>query len=69
MVSFATLLNPMQTLPLLLKHADIKVITKAASAFIWSSKRPCMAFRKLYLPKRDGSVGWPDIRLYIISLV
>lgn len=57
----------MQTLPLLPKLVDIAAITKAASAFIWRSKRPCMAFCTLYLPKRKGEVGLLDLRIYTLS--
>lgn len=67
MVSFARLLYPLQTIPLLLKHADIKNLNKAISKFLWRNKRPRIALAKLYLPRREGGISLPNIRTYNLS--
>lgn len=67
MVSFARLLYPMQTIPLLLKHSDVQKIHKALTTFIWSRKKPRIALQKLCLPKSEGGAGLPNLRFYNLS--
>lgn len=69
MVSFAYLLYPLQTIPLLMKHKDIQKINKAGTAFIWRNKKTRLALSKLYLTSSDrgGGANFPNIRVYNIS--
>lgn len=67
MVSFARLLYPMQTIPLLIKHSDIQKLQKALTAFIWSRKKPRIALQKLCLPKGEGGAGLPNMRFYNLA--
>lgn len=67
MVSFARLLYPLQTLPLLMKHTDVQKIHTALLAFIWQRRKPCIALQKLCLPKCEGGAGLPNIRFYNLS--
>ncbi|PIO40484.1 hypothetical protein AB205_0190240 [Aquarana catesbeiana] len=67
MVSFACLLYPMQTIPLLLRHSDVQKIQKALTAFIWSRKKPRIALQKLCLPKSEGGAGLPNMRFYNLA--
>lgn len=39
MVSFAWLLYPLQTLPILLKHSDVTTLNKVFRAFLWRNKK------------------------------
>lgn len=61
------LLYPMQTIPLLLKHADINKMTSAYLEFVWGGKRPCIALKKLMLPISMGGLNVPDIRSYKLA--
>lgn len=67
MVSFPKLLYLLQTIPLLLKHLDLQKLQKALNTFIWQGHRPWIAIQKLYLPKHEGGVNLPNIRLYNLS--
>lgn len=46
MVSFARLVYPLQTLPLLLRHKDVQFLNCAFTKFLWKSKRPRIALKK-----------------------
>lgn len=67
MVSFARLLYPMQTIPLLLHHKDVISLNNAISKFLWQNKRPRIALKKLYLPRREGGISLPHIRMYNLA--
>lgn len=67
MVSFARLLYPLQTIPLLLQHKDTKILNEAISKFLWRNKRPRIAFTKLYLPRREGGISLPNVRIYNLA--
>lgn len=67
MVSFARLLYPMQTIPLLLQHKDVKLLNSVISKFLWQNKRPCIALNKLYLPRRKGGISLPNVRTYNLA--
>lgn len=64
MTSFAKLLYPMQTLPLQIHTTDIRKINKALTDFLWQGKRPKIALQKLWLPKPEGGLNVPNIKLY-----
>lgn len=67
MVSFARLLYPLQTIPLLLLHKDVSLLNSSLSKFLWRNKRPRIALKKLYLPRREGGISLPHIRMYNIA--
>lgn len=67
MVSFARLLYPLQTIPLLLRHSDIQKINRSIASFIWNKKRSRISLKKLHLPKSEGGVGLPNIRKYNLA--
>lgn len=67
MVSFACLLYPLQMIPLLLQHKDMQSLNKAISKFIWQNKRPRIAFTKLHLPRQEGGINPPNVRLYNLA--
>lgn len=67
MVSFARLLYPLQTIPLLLKHKDIQLLNKATSKFIWRQKRLCITLTKLHLPRSKGGICLPNIKVYNLA--
>lgn len=64
MISFARLLYPLQTIPLLLRHIQVQRIHKALSNFLWHKRRPQISLLKLYLPRREGGANLPNLRLY-----
>lgn len=66
-MGFSRLLYPMQTLPLLIKHSDSKILNTAFVNFIWSGKRPRIALRKLMLPRDERGINLPNLRGYNIS--
>lgn len=67
MMSFARLLYPLQTLPLLIKHRDITKLNSAFTKFIWAGKRPRIAIRKLMMSKPEGGLNFPNIRGYNLA--
>lgn len=58
------MLYPLQTIPCLLKHKDINQLNKAFFRFILREKRPRVALTKLYLPKSEGGLNFPNIGAY-----
>lgn len=67
MVSFARLLYPLHTLPLLLKHKDLIVLHKAMQLFLWQKKRLRIWMGKLFLPKEEEGLGLPKLKVYNLA--
>lgn len=67
MMGFYRLLYPMQTIPLLLKHRDVRDLQSAFVKFIWAGKRPRIALNKLMMSKEEGGINFPSLRGYNLA--
>lgn len=67
--SFARLLYPLQTLPLLLRLKDVKALNLGIMKFIWQGKRPRMVLANLWLPKGDVGTELPNVRVYNVAYI
>lgn len=67
MVSFARLLYPLQTIPLLLRHKEVQSLQRTLSKFLWQGRRPRISVHKLFLPRSEGGANLPNIRVYNLS--
>lgn len=66
MNSFANLLYPLQNIPVMLHTKDIHKLNKALTGFLWKGSPAKIAMKKLWLPKAQGGINLPNIRLYNI---
>lgn len=64
MDSFARLLYPLQMLPLILHRRDLMELNKALTKFLWRSKKPRIRLERMSLPKEEGGMNLPSIKLY-----
>lgn len=67
MMGFSSLLYPMPTLPLLLKHVDVNRLNSAFVRFIWAGKCPRIALHKLMSSTVEGGINFPNLRGYNLS--
>lgn len=67
MISFARLLYPLQTIPVLLRYKDIATFNSALTKFIWAGKWPCISLKKLQASSLQGGLNLPQLRGYNIA--
>lgn len=67
MISFPKLLYPLQNLPCLLKRKDITKLNKTLTQFLWQSKKPRIALKKLSLPRAEGGLNIPNLKCYNLA--
>lgn len=65
MVSFTRLLYPLQAIPLLLKHKNVTLLNKVFTFYFVVEQETTNSF--MYLPKSEGGVNLPNIRLYNLA--
>lgn len=51
----------------MIKSHEIKLLNKALSKFLWKDKKPRIALPKLWMPRGEGGLNIPNIKMYNIA--
>lgn len=67
MSSFAKILYPLQTIPIMIPTKDIDEFDKSLRDFLWRGQKPKIALTKLWLHKKERGINLPNLRLYNLT--